>query len=99
PDHRCDRGEVHRGHAGTGDQSYRAGKRQSHFGVSGQKSAAPGRCRALRITTIEPVKELYCCDCSQAIRVMSPRVIPMSANSWSLNCESSCTASPYRFQV
>src|SRR5215469_16227529 len=35
PDHRCDRREVRRGDAGTGDQSDRAGKRQSHFGVSG----------------------------------------------------------------
>ena len=30
---------------------------------------------------------------------MSLRVIPMSANSRSLNWESSCTASPYRFQL
>jgi hypothetical protein len=29
---------------------------------------------------------------------MSLRVIPMSANSRSLNWESSCTASPHRFQ-
>ena len=37
--------------------------------------------------------------CSQTIRGMSLRVIPMSANSRSLNWESSCTASPYRFQL
>src|SRR5262249_30461256 len=39
------------------------------------------------------------CDCSEAIRGMSLRVIPMSANSRSLNWESSCMASPYRFQL
>jgi len=38
------------------------------------------------------------CDCSEAIRGMSLRVIPISANSRSLNWESSCMASPYRFQ-
>jgi hypothetical protein len=39
------------------------------------------------------------CDCSEAIRGMSLRVIPMSANSRSLNWDSSCMASPYRFQL
>ena len=38
-------------------------------------------------------------DCPLAIRCMSQRLIPMSANSRSLKLESACTSTPYRFHL
>ena len=63
------------------------------------KNEAPGQSRAL-------ICRWKCCDRLrgrlvlrvQAMRGMSARVMPMSASSRSLRWESSCIATPYRFQ-